>query len=100
MSGELGGDGRSRPSRRADGAKGRVTMNHKQKYAGWGIALGAALGAAAGAMAGNTGVWLAIGVAIGLLIGLSSRRKTQDCPHCEQIHRTHDLKNGANQQVG
>jgi hypothetical protein len=75
-------------------------MNRKQKYAGWGIALGAALGAAAGAMAGNMGVWLAIGVAIGLVIGLSARSKKTGCPHCEQLHRTHDLSNGTNSQVG
>ncbi len=64
-------------------------MNRKPKYAGLGIAVGAALGAVAGAMAGNMGVWLAIGVAIGLVIGFSARRKPVDCPHCEELHRTH-----------
>ncbi|HKD59460.1 MAG TPA: hypothetical protein VKB47_03315 [Terracidiphilus sp.] len=74
-------------------------MNRKPKYAGLGIALGAALGAVAGALAGNMGVWLAIGVAIGLAIGFSARRKTRDCPACEQLHRTHELRSGANSQV-
>jgi len=75
-------------------------MNHKRKYAGWGIALGAALGAIAGAMAGNMGVWLAIGVAIGVAIGFSARPKTSECPECEALHRTHELRSGANSQVG
>jgi hypothetical protein len=75
-------------------------MTSKPKYAGLGIALGAALGAVAGVLAGNMGVWLAIGVAIGVGIGLSSRRKSTECPQCEAIHRTHELGNRANSQVG
>ena len=75
-------------------------MNRKPKYAGLGITLGAGLGAVAGVIAGNMGVWLAIGVAIGLLIGLSSRRKPTECPECEAIHRSHELSNRANSQVG
>ena len=71
-------------------------MNRKPKFAGLGIALGAALGAVAGVIAGNVGVWLAIGVAIGLAIGMSVRRKTPDCPECEALHRTHELRSRAN----
>jgi hypothetical protein len=74
-------------------------MNRKPKYAGLGIALGAALGAVAGALAGNMGMWLAIGVAIGVAIGFSARRKPSECPECEQIHRTHELRRGVNSQV-
>ena len=75
-------------------------MKRKPKFAGLAIALGAALGAVAGAMAGNIGVWLAIGVAIGIAIGVSSRRKSPDCPECEALHRTHELRSRANSQVG
>ena len=70
-------------------------MHRKPKYAGLGIALGAALGAVAGVMAGNVGVWLAIGVAIGVAIGWSARPKTNQCPECRALHRTHRLKSGA-----
>jgi hypothetical protein len=75
-------------------------MNRKPKFAGLAIALGAALGAVAGAMSGNMGVWLAAGVAIGLAIGMSARRKTPDCPQCEVLHRTHELRGRTNSQVG
>jgi hypothetical protein len=75
-------------------------MNRKPRYAGLGIALGAVLGALAAAMAGNIGVWLAIGGAIGILIGLLSRRSDRKCPTCDALHRTHDLSNRANSQVG
>ena len=75
-------------------------MNRKPKYAGLGIALGAALGAVAGAIAGNMGVWLAVGVAIGVAIGFSARRKTNECPECEALHHTHELRSRANSQVG
>ena len=75
-------------------------MNNKPKYAGWVIAIGALIGAIAGALAGNMGLWLALGVAIGLAIGFSSRRKVTDCPQCEEVHRTHELRGRANSQVG
>jgi hypothetical protein len=75
-------------------------MTSKPKYAGLGIALGAALGTVAGVIAGNMGVWLAIGVAIGLVLGVSSRRKPTACAECEAIHRSHELSNRTNSQVG
>lgn len=75
-------------------------MKSKPKFAGWAVALGATLGVIAGAMAGNIGAWLAIGVAIGIAIGTSVRRKTPDCPECEALHRTHELRSRANSQVG
>ena len=75
-------------------------MNRKRQYTGLGIALGAVLGAVAGVMAGNVGVWLALGVAIGVAIGWSARPKTSQCAECEQLHRTHRLRSGANSQMG
>jgi len=75
-------------------------MKRKPQFAGLAIALGAALGAVAGVMAGDMGVWLAIGVAIGIAIGMSARRKRPDCPECEALHRTHELRSRANSQVG
>jgi uncharacterized membrane protein YoaK (UPF0700 family) len=64
-------------------------MERKSNRAGWGIALGAALGAVAGVMAGHIAIWLSIGVAIGMAIGASFRRRTNECPHCAALHKSH-----------
>jgi hypothetical protein len=66
-------------------------MTSKQKFGGMTIAVGAALGAVLGAITGQMGVWLAVGVAIGVALGASMRRPNQpECPHCAEIHRTHE----------
>jgi hypothetical protein len=67
-------------------------MASKSKYTGSGIALGAAAGAALGVAAGHIAVWLAIGVAIGMVLGASFRRGTSNCPQCEVVHKSHELK--------
>ena len=71
-------------------------MTSKPKYSGLGIALGAGLGVALGVAVGHVGIWLPIGVAIGMLLGASFRRKPAvDCPHCAELHRTHEARRQA-----
>jgi len=65
-------------------------MKGKQKFSGMGLALGAALGAVFGVIAGNMGVWLAIGIAIGIVLGASVKKKQPDCPHCAELHQSHE----------
>ena len=45
----------------------------KNKFIGWGVAIGAGVGTAMGSATHQPGVWLPLGIGIGLAIGVALR---------------------------